>query len=824
MKRLVPVAAAAVALALVALSSTVLAAPAVTAADGSPVTIAAVDQDTDIADAPLPDLVVSVSQTQDLVNQGIELSWTGGESSTRPSGSSGGTNFLQIMQCWGDDPKNPGQPDRTTCQYGIATAGAARDGARTSLDIVAPEDLPYTVPGSGFQRPTFTSIPFRARNGDVVSAITTAADGVKTANGTNVNNNPFFTSLTTNQVPWVGSGDDGTGSAKFELQTGAQSPGLGCGNPVTAASGSVSGASCWLVVLPRGTSEADGASISRSGLFYDTWKHRIAFKLDFRALGTRCKVGAAERQLSGSELIRIAVGSWQPVLCSASGGSVYSLLANAESDSLVAANGKAPAPLALTSRPLSTGETDNLRYAPVALTGVSVAFAVDRVPNPFGGAPDDAVARAGLPMRSMNLTPRLVAKLLTNSYVDSLPNADRSHIGYVSQAQPGHNAQNLTSDKDFLAVNDAEWGYQSLNASSLADLLIPQGRSDAAWALWSYVMADPDAVDFLAGKPDPWGMVVNPWSSTDPTVNPSGTGLQVPRDNFPKADPIEAAGSELAGPVNLVTWRPYTNDLDTGAYLTLRGDGLQLGAWDSIAMPPKYGKAPRSLPGSQKVLGVTDAASAARYVVISAALLNPAGNFVAPTVKSFTAAAAAMTPSAAQPQVLGFDPKSTAAKTAPDAYPLTLPVYAASNPSMTDAAIRKSYAEFIYYAASAGQQPGNSLGDLPAGYAPIPASWQATAREAADIIYLGKLPTKPLPPSAPTTTAPTTSAPISAPVVDAPVPSPTPTGEPSGALAGGATPDDPNIVLVSSTVPIVVVVALAAALVVPLLSRFRKPL
>jgi len=815
---------AGIVLALVGASGFVLPLPAAQAAVSSAVTVKAVDQDADVANAPLPNLEVTVSQTADLLNQGVLVSWTGGERSTPPSGQVGGTNFLQIMQCWGDDPANPGQPDRTTCQYGgLATPSATRDGNRSSLDSVAAEDLQYTVRGTGSFSPSYTSIPFRARNGVVVSGITTT-NGANSASGVDVNNNQFFTRLTTNEVPWAGSGQDGSGSAKVELQTAAQSPGLGCGNPVTNSQGAVSGESCWLVIIPRGTADAGENTVRTSGLFYDTWKHRLAIKLDFRALGTRCNVGAAERQLSGSELIAAAIASWQPVLCSATGGSVYSLITGAEADAAAAANSKIPAPLALTSRAL-TGAMDSLQYAPVALTGVTVGFAVDRFPKAFGGVPDDVLARSALPFESMNLTPRLVAKLLTNSYIGSLPSAaDRSHVGYVSQSEPGSNAQNLTSDPDFLAVNDVEWSYQSLSAASLADLLVPQGRSDGAWAVWAYVMADKDAVAFLKGEPDPWGMIVNPWSATVAEVNRSGTALALPRDNFPKADPIEAAGSALAGPVNLVTWRPYTNDLDTSAYLTLRGDGQILGAWDSFSIPPKYGKAARSLPGSQKVLGLTDAASAARYVVVSAALLNPAGKFVAPSTASFTAAAAAMTAAPSQPQVLGFDPTSATAKTAVDAYPLTLPVYAAVNPLMSDAALRKSYAEFIYYASSPGQQPGTSLGDLPAGYAPLPTAWRDRARAAAESIFLGTLPTKALTPATTTTKPSTSSSSSSSTTVPLPTSTPTPTGAPAGPLAGGTTPDDPNMVAVSATVPLVVIVAVVAALLVPLIPRFRKPL
>jgi PBP superfamily domain len=59
-------------------------------------------------------LTVTVSQTKNLINQAITVSWTGGHP-TLPSGGDFGVNYLQIMQCWGDDPNGP---DRTQCQYG----------------------------------------------------------------------------------------------------------------------------------------------------------------------------------------------------------------------------------------------------------------------------------------------------------------------------------------------------------------------------------------------------------------------------------------------------------------------------------------------------------------------------------------------------------------------------------------------------------------------------------------------------------------------------------------------------------------------------------
>jgi hypothetical protein len=792
------------------------------AASGSAVTVTAASQDADVANAPFPELSVTVSQTTDLQAQGILVSWTGAALSQAPTPQTGGANFLQIAQCWGDDPDHPGQPDRRTCQYGaIAAPGATRDSVRRDISGVAAEDLEYTVPGSGFASPTYTSIPFVARNNEEISSIG-QQNGQNVALPVNVNSNKFFTKLTTNEIPWAGSASDGTGSAKFEVQTLAQSPGLGCGAAITGSDGTVTGASCWLVIIPRGETDAGEDAILRSGLFWDSWKHRVAIKLDFRPLGVRCDLGAAERQLAGSELIGAAVASWQPALCNAAGGSIYSAITGAESDAASSANGKTTAPLALTSRALSDGTTDSLKYAPVALTGLAIVFAIDRSPNPFKVVPPEIADRARLPIESMKLTPRLVAKLLTNSYLQSMPSgSDRSHLGFISNAEPGHNAQNLTTDPDFLAINDPEWAYEALSSPAVADLLVPQGRSDAAWAVWNYVLADAAALEFLRGTPDPWGMVVNPWNSIDATVNPSGTALALPRDNFPRSDPVEVPATADVGAVNLVTWRPYTSDFDTSAYLTLRGDGQVLGSWDLFSVPPKFTKTGRDLAGFQKVMGLTDTASAARYSVVTAALLNPAGNYVIPTSESLLAAAAAMTADAKQSQVFGFDPTSAPAKAAAQAYPLALPVFAAVSPKMTDSAVRASYAAFIRYASTTGQTPGQGLGQLPDGYAPIPASWRSLAATAASAIQSG--PTAAAP-SSPSSSGIAVGVRGSTDSSTASVPSPTPTGDAAGALAGPTTKADPDMTLISSTVPLVGLGVILALIAIPIMNRFRKPL
>ncbi|TFB84060.1 hypothetical protein E3O44_16365 [Cryobacterium algoricola] len=866
-----------------------LAPPTASADTSSAVTVRASSAITP-AGAPFPNLAVTVSKTTELTSEGVLVTWTGAgtKKSTRPQGIVGGENFLQIAQCWGEDPLHPGHPDRTTCQYG-AFSNAGRDSgvvpnvdpndpdaveaAKGLAPNIAAEDEKYTTPNYGLSAGPFTAIPFKAASGESISAvfkntgssvlthyITDTAGRVQTARGdptaagvtlpngivgVNLASNQFYTQFTSNEIKWAGSDDTGTGSAKFEMQTSMQSPGLGCGQPVIVTGQATTGQSCWLVIIPRGTGDSGVTQIIRPGLFWDAWQHSIAVKLDFKAVGIRCEIGSAEAQLSGSELIAGAISSWQPELCAGTNGSAFVLSTGSETDSLASAAQKVPGPLAFTSKPYSTANADPLQYAPVGIAGVTVSFAIDRRVTPSGTVPKAYVDAETQAFTTVNLTPRLLAKLLTASYIGSLPpGANLTHVNYASYANQGHNARNITHDPDFLKINDPEWAYQDLNSVSLSDALTPSGRSDLATQVWRYIVADPEAAAFLNGTADEWGMIVNPYYSTNAAVNPTGTGLSLPKDSFPKADPVEtvtSTASNAPGPVNLVTWRPFTSDWDSGAYLTLRGDGQALGEWDLNATPHKYQKAVRSLAGDQGVLGLTTTASAARYQNVTASLKNSAGAFVAPTSGSMLAAASAMTPTPAQAKVLEYDPKSTKAIAAPTAYPLTMPVYAALNPLQTDAALRAKYANLITYAASRGQVPGTGLGQLPAGYAPMPQAWVDQALVAATAIKDGISPnTKPV--SAPsvalagaassggtsTTYANQEATSASAAVAAAAVPvagaaiDPAATGSVAGSLVGRPTPNDPSIGPVSAAIPVGFLAGLFAAGSVPMISRIRR--
>jgi len=228
--------------------------------------------------------------------------------------------------------------------------------------------------------------------------------------------------------------------------------------------------------------------------------------------------------------------------------------------------------------------------------------------------------------------------------------------------------------------------------------------------------------------------------------------------------------------------------------------------------------------GSRKVIALTSTPAARLYQTTSAELRNPAGRFVAPDADGLLAAAAAMTPTTEQSRVVRFDPTSAKAKTAKDAYPLAIPVYAALNPKQTDASLRADYAKLITYAVGAGQTAGTDNGQLPPGYAPLPTAWRAQATSAAAAIKAGALPVAtPTPSATSAATSPTASAavqPTSQPQPGATDPSAS--GNPNPGLLGAATAADPGLGGLGGVVPATGLVGLAAALAIPLTSRFRR--
>jgi hypothetical protein len=159
-------------------------------------------------------LRVSVSSTTSLVNQTIKVSWAGAAPSVITGGGTFLTNYLQIMQCWAE----PGRtPEREQCQFGgfvDVPQGAGNVASRQVTQFaVDPAETEYVkAPGSN----DLAFVDFRGVDGLVTTG----------------KRSQFFDGATTNEIPVGRTRPDGTGEQFFEVQTGLEAPGLGCGQVI----------------------------------------------------------------------------------------------------------------------------------------------------------------------------------------------------------------------------------------------------------------------------------------------------------------------------------------------------------------------------------------------------------------------------------------------------------------------------------------------------------------------------------------------------------------------------------------------------------------
>jgi hypothetical protein len=673
------------------------------------------------------DLQVTVGQTQNLVNQSVVVTWAWGgadpaQHATIRNGSTPVANYVQLMQCWGDTA-----PDRSQCEFGGLTSLQTGDTYSASRRIFPPGEAtgpidpaePKMTAGDpayrDYQYLTQTNgtsygwaVPFRSVTGEVFRHDQPPV-------------NPFYDEFETNEVPYGITRGDGKGFETFETLTFRESAGLGCADIKTTGPGTGSPRSCWLVAVPRGTTEVNGQPYTNnpaplllsSPLSATNWANRIAFPLDFSPIGQPCPIAAHQRLVGGVETSQEAVLRWQPALCS-NGGAVYGYtkLADAIAEGPLTGSGSTRGLSFLNAPvdPASVPSDRSLVYAPIAVSGITIAAILEQSPRTSAA---DLEPHRGERVTDINLTPRLVAKLLTQSYGAAVEPAATRMPGYLSA-----NPYNIDTDPDFLALNPA---FSQLQASSL-QIMLPTGVSYTTQVLWNWIETDEEARDFVAGVPDTWGMRVNPFYQ----------GLQIPQETLPKIDPYCRRDQSAAAFPQLCVFdlHPAAADLHEAARDTSRGDtlALQWATFTAKRLPtdPVYQKVPREVPGSRQILGLTDTATAARYQLTTVKLRNASGQFVAPTTATMLAGVSAMQPSG----VAGVQVPNPAAKVA-DAYPLTVLSYAVAAPNQLAADAAKDYATFVRYAAGPGQTPGTGPGQLPDGYAPLPTALRQQALKAA---------------------------------------------------------------------------------------------
>ncbi|BCY05875.1 hypothetical protein [Actinoplanes sp. L3-i22] len=711
------------------------------------------------------DLKVTVSQTTNLINQVLDVTWTGGKAT---SDIAVYDNYLQLMQCWGDAATGP---TREQCQFGALytdTRGGQWTGTR-QLNYA-----PYCPPAdetagtcTGLRDPLETRKPTKV--GEQVYAPFTPVEGDAISAG---GGGEYFDATTTNEIPYGRTGPDGKGEEFFEVQTALEAPGLGCGSPLANGTGR----SCWLVAVPRGDKEVDGSVgdakphhwLDSSPLSAANWANRLVVPLKFQPLGRVCPLGAVEKRVTGAEAMTEAMIRWQPTLCAGNRSDrVFGWTQTTDGaarDRLVT-----PDPgLVFLNQPAAPVTGRKVVYAPAAVSGLAIAMNIDWQSG--SGATAEQAQNEGKRLPALKLTARLVAKLLTQSYRSG---ADLKREPLLK------NPETISYDEEFRALNPEWVPKDKENATTAAemplaigDALLGVGQTDMATLLWQWVLSDKDAKAFLTGTADPWGMV----------VNPAYPELTWPQDNFPKSDLYcVKLRNDAQQDVDWCTldMHPYANNMHDAARSAARGDTLVRNATsrDSTGAVIGWKKGNPQSPGKRAVLAVTDVATAQRFGMPMVQLRNAAGNFVAPTTDSLLAGVAAMKPSTVDKNVLAPDPATTAAK----AYPLTSVIYAATAPADLDKAVGKAYADLLRYAAGNGQTPGVKPGTLPAGYAPLPAKLRTQTKNAATTIEktagvkAGSTSTPddsdPTTPGGTPTTAATTAAAATAPDVPAATPS-----------------------------------------------------
>lgn len=727
----------------------------------------------------------TVNQTQNLSTQAISIKWTGGVPTER-TGIRFGAHFVQIYQCWGDDdgtvPGNPGPPPEQ-CQAGAFGNSAA--GAPSSL-FSDPMVYSRTVSRVGWATDS-PAIGVLDAAGLNRWRVFRAVDGTEVGEALNPAYNPFlgsafwlnpyFNSITTNEIPGGVTNSDGSGAELFQVLTGDEAPGLGCGKKSQAdgASG-LKVPKCWLVIVPRGNQATenlntpfaaygDTIGVATSPLAPNAWKNRVAIPLEFNPVDSPCAFSETERRMAGNEMALPAVANWQPKLCESPGSAPFSYapVADGTARSLVTSGVAGSAGMAVVGEPIDTstlGPDNPAVYAPITLSGLTIGFNIERRADIK--APPEMSTLNGVRVASINLTPRLVAKLLTQSYGSQVTiygtPSDDLH-GFV-RTNPAH----LALDPDFIRFNPEFALLYFVQGRTMGGLQLPAGSSDAAIALWEWILADPEAKAWLEGTADEWGMTVNPYFNAKPAKNPSNVEFYNPVPNaFPKADPYcyqgppQGAGGNVVPPLLCGTdWMPYARGFRETAQVTrAASDGARI-AQNALAEASSavWGRSQPQGIGDRAMLSLTDTPSAAQFG-LQVAQLSRAGdngatrNFIAPNDASLLAGLAGLKAAAGSGMLLADHTLS-----APGGYPLTIVNYAALTPLALDTAARNDYARFIEYAVTEGQVPGLGFGKLPRGYTPLPDTLRATAMAAASKVRT----LKPTPST--TTTAATYKPPV----------------------------------------------------------------
>jgi hypothetical protein len=588
-------------------------------------------------------LKVTVSQTQSLVNQAIKVSWSGG----KPTIGNLQGDFLQLMQCYGD--ANAG-PDPENCEYGshgmltndVRSETGSRGGRECVLDSVPNTDFPTQTPfgrdGSFPNNGCDTREPTDVTHDDTtlgnfghyrvpfvpVGTTDKLYDAAPTPEYAN-----YFDLFSTNEVQGAATAADGTGQVFFQVDTVIEAPGLGCGQ--VGSDGTPR--DCWLVIVPRGEYKANGYKISTntdtinrmtdSPLGASNWDQRIQIHLGFAPVASNCAIGSGkERQTVGTQIVSHAVFSLQLALNHAANcKTIFGFTAVPESTSTTQlTDSSSGVGLAFTTIPIG-GEgarkgapaqiSEPIVYAPVTVSALTFGFNIN------------VTQSGGYVSKPIKLTPRLMAKALTQSYKTDLPDYTNNH---AAPQWAEHNPTFITDDPEFTQLNPGVHAPASIGPVAP---LLTEDLSALNQQVWAWINSDKAARDWLSGNPDENGMVINSnYNTNDLKLN------QVPIDSYPRADPTcfntaPELGERDPGRCTL-NLLPYVNDYADAATCIRAANNPEAAGWDPQARAPDgqtgwWGGGGIEPLGQQFMWGVMGSANLAGLGLVPADLCDASG-------------------------------------------------------------------------------------------------------------------------------------------------------------------------------------------------------
>ena len=660
------------------------------------------------------DVTVTADRTTELRGrERVNISWTGahptGGRAASPFGEKG---LLQeypvvILQCRGlDDPSLPvdEQLSPETCWTSSraqrtqvaddseaawrhdAFASEAQRGQKHGLD---------PIPAECNDVPSFSTriTPFRAANGTVYPSCTSETMPPEAAVGA------AFPPA--EQAAF--SDAEGNGHAKFEVRSDIENESLGCSDEVA----------CSIVVIPiegiscldedpacsrGGQFEAGSNNFSNQGVDLtaspmlwwseSNWRNRFSIPITFGLPPDACTVldDRAPTGFYGSELMSQATLQWSPAFCLDKERFKFQHNKMADAAGFTLAENGGGAAAFVSSKHEAKG-TDPMAYAPTAVTGFSIGYVIDR-PGNAGEYTD------------LKLNARLIAKLMTQSYLGS--ELGRGHPGMSA------NPVGINLDPEFQALNP---GLDTITREAAATLLSLSESSDVIQSLTEYIAQDRAAMDFVDGKPDPWGM----------RVNPSYEKIELPTPEWPLLDNYVPATNDECRQQNPT---PYFTQLAAPVNSIRKIAEAILDAWPNVQTrcersavtdPWKIGRVDRQGVGTRFMFGLVSIGDAERLGLDQASLATRNG-YASPTTAGLSRALRLAEPSKGGDEPFALDMAQLVRN---DAYPGTMVVYTAARTANLPQEQADQVAQFIEVATSEGQEEGYGNGELPPGYLPL---------------------------------------------------------------------------------------------------------